>query len=69
MKEPAPLATAGAELSVEDTLYLLRTRVLGATGRYAFLSKPFTAQQLLASVTQVLGSKGDTSVAVPPSQN
>ena len=29
-----------------------------ATGRYAFLSKPFSAQQLLASVTQVLGSDG-----------
>ena len=28
-----------------------------ATGRYAFLSKPFSAQQLLASVTQVLGSR------------
>jgi signal transduction histidine kinase/ActR/RegA family two-component response regulator len=28
-----------------------------ATGRYAFLSKPFSAQQLLTSVTQVLGSR------------
>ena len=28
-----------------------------ATGRYAFLAKPFTTQQLLASVTQVLGSR------------
>jgi signal transduction histidine kinase/ActR/RegA family two-component response regulator len=27
-----------------------------STGRYAFLSKPFSAQQLLASVAQVLGS-------------
>jgi len=27
-----------------------------ATGRYAFLSKPFSTQQLLASVSQVLGS-------------
>jgi signal transduction histidine kinase/CheY-like chemotaxis protein len=27
-----------------------------STGRYAFLAKPFSAQQLLASVTQVLGS-------------
>jgi signal transduction histidine kinase/ActR/RegA family two-component response regulator len=40
-----------------------------ATGRYAFLSKPFTAQQLLASVSQVLGSKGGPSVPVPPSQS
>jgi signal transduction histidine kinase/CheY-like chemotaxis protein len=39
-----------------------------ATGRYAFLSKPFSAQQLLASVAQVLGSRGDSAVAVPPSQ-
>jgi CheY-like chemotaxis protein len=38
-----------------------------ATGRYAFLSKPFSTQQLLASVTQVLGSRGD-SMAAPPSQ-
>ena len=29
MKELAPLTTVGAELSVEDTLHLLRTRVLG----------------------------------------
>jgi signal transduction histidine kinase/ActR/RegA family two-component response regulator len=40
-----------------------------ATGRYAFLSKPFSAQQLLASVTQVLGSNGDTNMSVPPSQS
>ena len=39
-----------------------------ATGRYAFLSKPFSTQQLLASVAQVLGSRGDSTVAVPPSQ-
>jgi CheY-like chemotaxis protein/anti-sigma regulatory factor (Ser/Thr protein kinase) len=39
-----------------------------ATGRYAFLSKPFSAQELLASVTQVLGSRGDSTVAAPPSQ-
>ena len=39
-----------------------------STGRYAFLSKPFSAQQLLASVTQVLGSHGDPTVAVPPAQ-
>ena len=39
-----------------------------STGRYAFLSKPFSAQQLLASVTRVLGSHGDPTVAVPPSQ-
>jgi signal transduction histidine kinase/ActR/RegA family two-component response regulator len=39
-----------------------------ATGRYAFLSKPYSSQQLLASVTQVLGSRGDSTVAVPPSQ-
>ena len=38
-----------------------------STGRYAFLSKPFSAQQLLASVTQVLGSRGGTSLSVPPS--
>ena len=37
-----------------------------ATGRYAFLSKPFSSQQLLASVTQVLGSRGDSTVAAPP---
>jgi len=37
-----------------------------ATGRYAFLSKPFSSQQLLASVTQVLGSRGDSPVAAPP---
>jgi nitrogen-specific signal transduction histidine kinase/ActR/RegA family two-component response regulator len=40
-----------------------------STGRYAFLSKPFSAQQLLASVTRVLGSHGDPTVAVPPSQS
>lgn len=39
-----------------------------ATGRYAFLSKPFSAQQLMASVAQVLGSTGDTNMPVPPSQ-
>jgi signal transduction histidine kinase/ActR/RegA family two-component response regulator len=39
-----------------------------ATGRYAFLSKPFSAQQLLARVMQVLGSRGDSPVAAPPSQ-
>jgi signal transduction histidine kinase/ActR/RegA family two-component response regulator len=39
-----------------------------STGRYAFLSKPFSAQQLVAGVTQVLGSRGDTPLAVPPSQ-
>ena len=38
-----------------------------ATGRYAFLSKPYSSQQLLASVTQVLGSRGDSPVAAPPS--
>jgi CheY-like chemotaxis protein len=32
-----------------------------ATGRYAFLSKPFTTQQLLASVAQVLGSRSHES--------
>jgi len=37
-----------------------------ATGRYAFLSKPYSTQQLLASVTQVLGSRGDSAVAAPP---
>jgi len=37
-----------------------------ATGRYAFLSKPYSSQQLLASVTQVLGSRGDSTVAAPP---
>jgi signal transduction histidine kinase/ActR/RegA family two-component response regulator len=31
-----------------------------ATGRYAFLSKPFSAQQLMASVAQVLGSTSDS---------
>ena len=36
-----------------------------ATGRYAFLSKPFSSQQLLASVTQVLGSRGDSTVDRP----
>jgi signal transduction histidine kinase/ActR/RegA family two-component response regulator len=40
-----------------------------ATGRYAFLPKPFSAQQLLASVAQVLGSRGDSAVPVPPSQS
>ena len=40
-----------------------------ATGRYAFLSKPFSTRQLLASVTQVLGSRGDSSMASPPSQS
>ena len=39
-----------------------------ATGRYAFLPKPFSTQQLLASVAQVLGSPGDSTVTVPPSQ-
>jgi signal transduction histidine kinase/CheY-like chemotaxis protein len=39
-----------------------------ATGRYAFLSKPFSAQQLIASVAQVLGSTGDANTLVPPSQ-
>jgi DNA-binding NtrC family response regulator len=39
-----------------------------ATGRYAFLSKPFSAQQLLTSVAQVLGSRGDSTIAAPPSQ-
>jgi len=39
-----------------------------STGRYAFLSKPFSAQQLIASVTHALGSRGDTPLAVPPSQ-
>jgi CheY-like chemotaxis protein len=46
---------------------LLRRGIV--TGRYAFLSKPFTAQQLLASVSQMLGSKGDPSITVPPSQS
>jgi signal transduction histidine kinase/ActR/RegA family two-component response regulator len=39
-----------------------------ATGRYAFLSKPFSVQQLLTSVTQVLGQHGGTTVPLPPSQ-
>ena len=39
-----------------------------ATGRYAFLSKPFSAQQLMASVAQVLGSTGDPNTPVRPSQ-
>ena len=39
-----------------------------ATGRYAFLSKPFSAQQLLASVTQVLRSRGDSTLSVSPPQ-
>jgi signal transduction histidine kinase/ActR/RegA family two-component response regulator len=39
-----------------------------ATGRYAFLSKPYSSQQLLTSVTQVLGSRGDSTVVTPPSQ-
>jgi signal transduction histidine kinase/ActR/RegA family two-component response regulator len=33
-----------------------------SAGRYAFLSKPFTAQQLLASVTQVLGAASRDSL-------
>jgi len=37
-----------------------------ATGRYAFLSKPFTAQQLLASVAQVLGLPDQTMPTPPP---
>jgi signal transduction histidine kinase/ActR/RegA family two-component response regulator len=37
-----------------------------ATGRYAFLSKPYSSQQLLASVTQVLSSRGDSTVTAPP---
>jgi signal transduction histidine kinase/CheY-like chemotaxis protein len=39
-----------------------------STGRYAFLPKPFSAEQLIASVTQVLGTHGDSTVAAPPSQ-
>jgi DNA-binding NtrC family response regulator len=39
-----------------------------ATGRYAFLAKPFSAQQLLKSVTQVLASRGDNTLSGPPSQ-
>jgi signal transduction histidine kinase/CheY-like chemotaxis protein len=38
-----------------------------STGRYAFLSKPFSAQQLIAAVVQVLGSGGDAALALPPS--
>jgi signal transduction histidine kinase/ActR/RegA family two-component response regulator len=37
-----------------------------STGRYAFLAKPFSAQQLLASVMHVLGSRGDSAVPTPP---
>lgn len=37
-----------------------------STGRYAFLAKPFSAQQLLASVMHVLGSRGDSAVPAPP---
>lgn len=40
-----------------------------STGRYAFLSKPFSAQQLIARVTQVLSSAGNPAVTVPPSQS
>jgi signal transduction histidine kinase/ActR/RegA family two-component response regulator len=39
-----------------------------ATGRYAFLPKPFSTQQLLASVAQVLWSRGDSAATVPPTQ-
>jgi signal transduction histidine kinase/ActR/RegA family two-component response regulator len=39
-----------------------------ATGRYAFLAKPFSAQQLLKSVTLVLASRGDNTLSGPPSQ-
>src|SRR5688572_29518671 len=39
-----------------------------STGRYAFLSKPFSAQQLLGSVRQVLGSRGDSTLSVSPPQ-
>jgi signal transduction histidine kinase/ActR/RegA family two-component response regulator len=39
-----------------------------ATGRYAFLSKPFSAQQLLTSVANVLGPRGGTTVPLPPAQ-
>jgi signal transduction histidine kinase/ActR/RegA family two-component response regulator len=38
-----------------------------ATGRYAFLAKPFSAQQLLISVTQLLDSRGDDTMTRPPS--
>jgi CheY-like chemotaxis protein len=40
-----------------------------ATGRYAFLSKPFSAQQLLASVAQALGWRGGSTAAAPPPQS
>jgi CheY-like chemotaxis protein len=40
-----------------------------ATGRYACLPKPFSNQQLLASVMHVLGSDGDSTVAAPPSHS
>jgi CheY-like chemotaxis protein len=39
-----------------------------ATGRYAFLSKPFSAEQLVASVARVLGSHGDPTVSGRPAQ-
>jgi signal transduction histidine kinase/ActR/RegA family two-component response regulator len=38
-----------------------------ATGRYAFLAKPFSAQQLLICVTQLLESRGDDTMTRPPS--
>jgi DNA-binding NtrC family response regulator len=38
-----------------------------ATGRYAFLAKPFSAQQLLICVTQLLHSRGDDTITRPPS--
>ena len=38
-----------------------------ATGRYAFLAKPFSAQQLLTCVTQLLRSRGDDTMNWPPS--
>ncbi len=40
-----------------------------STGQYAFLAKPFSAQQLIASVTQVLGSRGDAPRPGPSSQD
>jgi signal transduction histidine kinase/ActR/RegA family two-component response regulator len=39
-----------------------------SAGRYAFLAKPFSAQQLLTAVTQALASRSGTTVPAPPSQ-
>jgi two-component system cell cycle sensor histidine kinase/response regulator CckA len=37
-----------------------------ATGRYAFLAKPFSAKQLLTCVTELLGSGGNDTMTFPP---